>query len=92
MANNLFIAYDLMSPGQNYDAVRDKIRALGKWYQFQFSLFYVKTETDVKSAHDFIKQAMDPNDKLVVIEASSAWVSTYPMPDIEAVNFEWFAP
>ncbi len=43
MASNLFIAYDLMKPGQNYDAVRDAIRNLGPWYQFQYSLFYVHT-------------------------------------------------
>ena len=33
MAFNLFIAYDLMNPGQNYDAVRDRIQSLGQWYQ-----------------------------------------------------------
>lgn len=25
MSNNLFVAYDLISPGQNYEAVRKKI-------------------------------------------------------------------
>ncbi|MBI4723652.1 MAG: hypothetical protein HY765_01115 [Rhodomicrobium sp.] len=92
MAYNLFIAYDLMSPGQNYDAVRERIRSLGRWYQFQYSLFYVKTELSVQDAHAVIRQAMDLDDKLVVIDANSAFVSTYPKPDIEAVKFEWFTP
>ena len=39
MAYNLFIAYDLMQPGQNYEAVRDRIKSLGQWHQFQLSLF-----------------------------------------------------
>ena len=43
MAYNLFVAYDLVPPGQNYDAVRDAVRDLGQWHQFQFSLFYVNT-------------------------------------------------
>ena len=33
---NLFIAYDLMSFGKNYEGVRDAIKSLGSWYQFQF--------------------------------------------------------
>ena len=43
MACNLFIAYDLLQPGQNYEAVRDRIKSLGQWPQFQLSLFYVHT-------------------------------------------------
>jgi hypothetical protein len=39
MANNLFIAYDPMDFGKNYDGGRDAIKSLGRWYQFQFSLF-----------------------------------------------------
>ena len=33
MVYNLFIAYDLMRPGQNYEAVRDRIKSLGQWHQ-----------------------------------------------------------
>lgn len=44
MSYNLFIAYDLNAPGQNYDAVRDAIRDLGQHWQAQFSLFYVNTQ------------------------------------------------
>ena len=91
MAYNLFIAYDLMSPGQNYDAVRGRIQSLGRWYQFQFSLFYVSTEFSPEDAHAHVRAVMDVNDRLCVIEASKAIVSTYPTPDIQAVNFVWFS-
>jgi hypothetical protein len=88
---NLFIAYDLMRPGQNYDAVRDRIRSLGQWYQFQFSLFYVKTHYSAQEAHAHVRGAMDADDRLCVIDAHAAVVSTYPTPAIEAVNFAWFS-
>lgn len=31
MANNLFVSYDLHSPGQDYDKVADAIKSLGAW-------------------------------------------------------------
>jgi len=89
---NYFVAYDLLSPGQNYDAVRDRIKSLGLWYQFQFSLFYLKSDLSLKDIHDAIRRVMDINDRLCVIEATAAYVSTYPQPDIDAVNFTWFSP
>jgi len=92
MARNLFIAYDLMYPGQNYEAVQNAIKRLGRWYQFQFSLFYVHSDLTVQQAHDAIRFAMDANDKLVVIDAASAYVSHYPPMDVQAVNVTWFAP
>lgn len=92
MAFNLFIAYDLMSPGQNYDAVRSRIQALGAHYQFQQSLFYVHTLYTPHNAHAFVAQAMDPNDKLVVINAASGVVTTWDRPPIDAINAIWTTP
>ena len=48
MAYNLFIAYDLMKPGQNYDQVKQRIAELGDHYQFQYSLF---VNAGVKTRH-----------------------------------------
>lgn len=92
MANNLFVAYDLMNIGKNYDGVRTAIKSLGSWYQFQFSLFYVKTDYTPQQAHAIVRGAMDADDRLCVIDASQAVVSTYPVPDIAAVNFAWLTP
>lgn len=47
MPYNLFIAYDLIPPGQNYEAVRQRIRELGQWHQFQ--VFTVLREYDADS-------------------------------------------
>lgn len=92
MAHNLFIAYDLNSPGQNYDIVRDQIKALGTWAQIQYSLFYVHTPHAPDDAAALIRSVMDPNDKLAVIASSYANISNYPQSVIDAINLEWNRP
>lgn len=89
MSYNLFIAYDLDAPGQNYDAVRDAIKNLGLWHQFQFSLFYVNTPHDPQHTFALVRAAMDANDKLVVINAVGGVVSTWDNPPIDAINTIW---
>lgn len=91
MATNLFIAYDLNSPGQNYDAVRDAIKSLGQWYQFQYSLFYVNTERSTADAYSIVAAYIDTNDRLAVIEANAAVVTNWDRPPIDAINAIWFA-
>jgi hypothetical protein len=92
MSYNLFIAYDLMQPGQNYDAVRDKIKALGQWHQFQLSFFYVNTESTPHETFTQVASVMDDNDKLAVIDAKGGVVSDWDRPPIDAINAIWFAP
>lgn len=89
MPYNLFIAYDLNSPGQNYDQVRDAIKALGTWHQFQFSLFYVHTDMSPSEAYALVTAVMDANDKLCVINAESGIVTTWDRPPIAAINAIW---
>lgn len=92
MAYNLFIAYDLMSPGQNYDAVRGRIRELGDWYQFQLSLFYVHTTLTPEEAYRHVFQALDANDRLAVINAERGIVTNWDHPPIDAINTIWTQP
>lgn len=92
MATNLFIAYDLNSPGQNYDQIRDAIRGLGQYHQFQYSLFYVSTRQSPQQAYAIVSQFMDANDRLAVIEANSAIVTNWDKPLIDAINTVWFTP
>lgn len=89
MTYNLFIAYDLMRPGQHYDAVRDAIKSLGQWHQFQYSLFYVNTQHSPASAYDVVIAAMDPNDRLAVIDAEAGIVTTWDRPPIVEINAIW---
>lgn len=92
MAYNLFIAYDLMSPGQNYDRVRDRIKELGVHWQFQFSLFYVHTDLTPDQAYAHILRALDGNDRLAVIIADGGIVTNWDHPPIDAINTIWHRP
>lgn len=86
---NLFIAYDLTSPGQNYDAVRDAIKGLGQWHQFQYSLFYVNTAHSPEMAFSIVLAAMDADDRLAVIDAQAGMVTTWDRPPIDEINAIW---
>ena len=95
MANNLFIAYDLLSPGQNYDAVVKRIQELGLYWQFQLSLYSVHTQHSAADAYAIIRTALDVNDKLAVIianDAVGAFVTNWDHPPIEAINAIWSQP
>lgn len=88
---NLIVAYDLNSPGQNYEGVRAVIRSLGLWYQFQYSLFFVQADLTPEEAYEHVRPFMDANDKLMVAEATQAFVGDYPMNDIVALREVWKA-
>ncbi len=89
MSHNLFIAYDLMSPGQSYDKVREAIKGLGAWHQFQFSLFYVSSDHTAAQAYAIVSDAMDANDRLAVIDAIGGVVSDWDRPPIDQINAIW---
>ena len=50
MANNFFVSYDLISPGQRYDKVTATVQALGAWAKVEYSLYYVKSNLTVEQA------------------------------------------
>lgn len=70
MAFNLLITYDLDKPGQNYDAVRNRIETLGKWLHVQRSVYYLHTTLTAQEAHSAIWSAMDINDRLIVADVA----------------------
>lgn len=71
MANNLFISYDLHSPGQDYDKIADAIKNLGAWAKVQYSLWYVNSRLSAAEAGEKVRSAMDINDSLIVIDATN---------------------
>jgi hypothetical protein len=89
LSYNLFIAYDLLPPVQDYDAVHSAIKSLGAWHQFQQSFWYVHTQYDPGQAYQIVARAMTARDKLAVINAESGIVSNWDHPPIEAINAIW---
>jgi hypothetical protein len=71
MANNLFISYDLMNPGQNYEKVAAAIKSLGTASKLLLSLWYVKSTYTAEQARDAVAKAVDPNDKILVVDVTN---------------------
>lgn len=92
MAFNLFIAYDLLPPGQNYLAVHEAIKGLGTWHQFQYSFWYVHTQYSAEQAFAIVLASMDARDKLAVVNAERGVVTNWDHPPIEAINAIWLQP
>ncbi|MCJ8283942.1 CRISPR-associated protein Cas2 [Halomonas sp.] len=76
MANNLFISYDLNTPGQDYSGIIEEIKSLGSWAKVQKSFWYVNSTLTASQAVDRVWAKMDRNDSLIVVDAknnSAAW-------------------
>ncbi|VCU70849.1 hypothetical protein PIGHUM_02928 [Pigmentiphaga humi] len=89
MANNLFISYDLMAPGQNYPKVTAAIESLGGWLKVHYSLYYVHTNLSAQQAAEHVWKSMDRNDKLVVIDAKDAYWFNLPDQVTTAIQQHW---
>lgn len=77
MNNNLFISYDLNSPGQKYDAAIEVIKSLGSWAKVQKSCWYVKSNYSAAQAVEKIRIKIDKNDSLIVVDATNKTASWY---------------
>lgn len=71
MANNLFISYDLNSPGQDYQKVINTIKTFGNWANIQKSLWYVNSSYTAEQALDILYKQVDRNDSVIVIDCSN---------------------
>lgn len=73
---NLFISYDLNSPGQDYADLITAIKSLGNWAKVQKSLWYVNSSLTASQVRDRLVAHIDKNDSLIVVDASNndaAW-------------------
>lgn len=71
MANNIFVSYDLNSPGQNYERVIARIKSLGNWAKLQKSHWYLDTTYSHEYIAKNIWEVMDANDSLIVINSTT---------------------
>lgn len=90
--NNLFISYDLISPGQRYDKVTEEIKKHGAWAKVHLSLFYVNSSQSAEQFAKNVWSVMDSNDKLIVIDATNNTSYFYNLePDVaNMIKDQWF--
>lgn len=92
MKNNLFISYDLMKKGQNYDAIQKAIKSLGGWAKVTESFFYVRTSYSINQALDIVKASIDANDKVIIVDANAAtWTTSIPEEVSKFIKNNWMA-
>ncbi len=89
MSYNLFVAYDLAIHGQNYVKVEAAINSLGRAVKIQLSMYYLKTDYTYVQAEQHIRNAMDSNDRLIVIEASNASMTNLLPGSAQFVTDHW---
>lgn len=62
------ISYDLKLPGRDYTAVYETIKGLGPWCHYLDSTWVVQSNLSIKQVVDRIKENMDNNDYLFVVD------------------------
>lgn len=68
------ITYDLHAPGQNYGALADRIKSYPRCAKLMQSTWCVVTPQTSEQVRDYLKLALDGNDKLLVgVLGTSAW-------------------
>jgi hypothetical protein len=71
----LFITYDLINPGQNYEGLLKKIKAYSAWAKLGESAYLISTDIAPTQVRDNLNAVLDQNDKLFVGKAvaPAAW-------------------
>lgn len=91
MAYNLFIAYDLNKEldSKGYTTLFTAINALGSATRVQKSVWFVSSTHDAETARNHLKQFIDQNDFLLVIEASYAVWTKLEGQSAQFINSNW---
>jgi hypothetical protein len=66
MKRVLIITYDLVNPGQNYQALLQAIKASPTWARLGGSSYLIFTEQTPVQVRDDLMRVLDRNDKLYV--------------------------
>ena len=89
---NLFVSYDLYKPDRDYSDLFAAIKSLGsEWCHIKLTLWFVRSQYSVVAARDHLWQRMQPQDKLIVIDASNdtgAWCGI-PTEQSEYLKTHW---
>ena len=68
------VSYDLHGPGQDYEALAERIKTYPRWAKLMQSTWCVVTTQTSEQVRDYLRPALDGNDKLLVgVLGTSAW-------------------
>ena len=72
------IAYDLITPGQKYQCVYDKLEAYGTYCRIQDSVWIIHSYGNASDVKANLRECLDDNDLIFVVEIAtgadwSAW-------------------
>jgi hypothetical protein len=77
---SLLITYDLITPGRDYAKLYEAIKAQGTWWHCLESVWIVRTAATSIQVANILKQHVDANDKLAVLQVQGDW-ATYNLSD-----------
>ncbi|MED2985472.1 hypothetical protein P4311_29595 [Bacillus thuringiensis] len=69
------ITYDLISPGQDYSDLHEKIESYGKYSKRFDSFWLIDSDDTAGEIRDNLKTVLDKNDRLLIIEVKNHWAS-----------------
>lgn len=69
------VTYDLITPGQNYEALLKEIKSYKAWAKLGGSSYLVETDSTAVAIRDKLGKVLDSGDKLYVgvVTAPAAW-------------------
>lgn len=86
---NLFVAYDLVGPGRDYEAMYDAIEALSEQaIRVLRSFWYVQTSQTAAAVRDALTAVLDADDRLFVVDASRRTVAAQRVADASSIEEE----
>lgn len=74
------ISYDLIGPNRNYDNIIEAIKSYGTWAHINESLWIIRSSKTSAEIRDHLKQKVDTNDKILVVQLTGvgAWLNLSP--------------
>ena len=70
------VSYDLTKPDRNYEELYEKLKAYGTYSHALESTWFIEAEDGAAEVRDNLKEVLDTDDKLLVIEViANHWAS-----------------
>lgn len=79
------VAYDLKKPDRNYDDLISELKSFGTWWHQTGSVWVIVTSKTTADVRDYLRQFMDSNDKLFVVQIQKIWAAV----DFSTDEYNW---